>query len=200
MADAKESKEYIYFWQPNNPQGFLSMWYISHFRDEEGNIFESAEQYLLYRKAKLFDDRGIAFRILRSSSPRTVKEIVKTLRFDLDVWVREREKIAYKANYLKFMQNRSLYEQFMAFKPGTKFVEASPLDNIWGIGFPASTALENQARWGKNILGNILEKLRNDLERIPFFDPTDNGIEENWDVGISDNGTDMELSPLPVES
>ena len=44
-------------------------------------------------------------------------------------------------------------------------VEASPLDRIWGIGFREKKAMEmgNRERWGMNLLGNALMKVREQL-------------------------------------
>ena len=41
--------------------------------------------------------------------------------------------------------------------------QASPRDRIWGIGFGAQNAEKNRSRWGLNLLGKALVKVR---ERI----------------------------------
>ena len=44
----------ICFHKPEEPNGFLSNWYMSSFADDEYGEFSSAEQYMMYRKAELF--------------------------------------------------------------------------------------------------------------------------------------------------
>jgi ribA/ribD-fused uncharacterized protein len=41
-----------------------------------------------------------------------------------------------------------------------ELVEASPYDRIWGIGFAAKNAEANRARWGQNLLGKAIMKVR----------------------------------------
>ena len=39
-------------------------------------------------------------------------------------------------------------------------MEASPFDRIWGIGFKAAEAGEMRERWGENLLGKALGRVR----------------------------------------
>ena len=41
-----------------------------------------------------------------------------------------------------------------------EFVEASPMDRIWGIGFAEGDVERNRHRWGKNLLGRALGDVR----------------------------------------
>ena len=45
---------------------------------------------------------------------------------------------------------------------GLTFVEASPRDVNWGIGLSVSAAYEGKAWKGKNLLGKLLTKLRDE--------------------------------------
>lgn len=45
-----------------------------------------------------------------------------------------------------------------------EIVEASPVDNIWGIGFSSDNAMENVDKWGQNLLGKTLMKVRTILK------------------------------------
>ena len=47
-----------------------------------------------------------------------------------------------------------------------EFVEASPYDRIWGIGYSEKDALENIPYWGENLLGKIITDLRDSIVRI----------------------------------
>ena len=43
-------------------------------------------------------------------------------------------------------------------------IQASPVDNIWGIGFSAVDAESNHAHWGLNLLGKALMKVRDQIK------------------------------------
>jgi len=57
-----------------------------------------------------------------------------------------------------------------------KLVKASPFDKIWGIGFTEKGAEKNRHKWGQNLLGKALMKVRDRLrdqekaagEKIPL--------------------------------
>ena len=44
------------------------------------------------------------------------------------------------------------------------FVEASPIDRIWGIGYDEDHAEYNEHNWGRNYLGRILTNIRRRLK------------------------------------
>lgn len=46
---------------------------------------------------------------------------------------------------------------------GKFFVEASPFDRVWGIGYDQDHALQNQSNWGENLLGKTLTFYRESL-------------------------------------
>ena len=67
-------KKIIGFHKPDEPYGYLSNWYLSDF--VIGNIrFSSMEQYMMYNKAVLFNDRDIARQILAVSDVGKIKEL-----------------------------------------------------------------------------------------------------------------------------
>ena len=43
--------------------------------------------------------------------------------------------------------------------------KASPYDRIWGIGFSAAKAATNRNKWGLNLLGKALMRVRERLQR-----------------------------------
>jgi len=72
--------------------------------------------------------------------------------------------IVYEGNLAKFTQNKDLKEEMLA--TGDKiFVEASPLDNIWGIGLDENAeGVENPSFWlGLNLLGQALTLVKNQI-------------------------------------
>ena len=49
----------ICFHNPDEENGYLSNWYMSYFK-VDGVEFSSMEQYMMYKKALCFNDRGSA--------------------------------------------------------------------------------------------------------------------------------------------
>lgn len=148
------AEKYVMFWT-----GIFSQWYPCEF--EENKItFVNAEQYMMYHKAVLFQDEDTSRDILRSKSPRTIKMLGRKVRnFDEKVWKKHREEIVEQGNYLKFSQNPGLRKILLSYPIGVNFVEASPKDRIWGIGYGEKDALENKSNWGLNLLGKIIKKV-----------------------------------------
>jgi len=149
----------IGFWKVDDRYGFLSQWYSCNFKSHK-KVFNSAEQYMMYKKAKLFHDREIAKKILETNDQKTVKRYGREIRnFDQKIWEENRCKIVIKGNKYKFTQNLDLLKKLLDTAPA-KLVEASPLDNIWGCG---SKDPNNPAPGSLNLLGIILTKLRDKL-------------------------------------
>jgi ribA/ribD-fused uncharacterized protein len=84
--------------------------------------------------------------------------------FDDRRWKAAREGIVYAGNHAKFTQHPALHAALLA-TAGTRLVEASPMDRIWGIGMASSNpAAIDPSKWrGLNLLGAILTRLRDDL-------------------------------------
>lgn len=153
---------YKYFWKVYDKYGFCSQWYISPFI-EDGIKYETAEHYMMYNKAKLFDDQDAMKQILEERSPAKVKQIGRQIKnFSEEKWAEHREGIVMQGNYLKFIQNPELRKELLKEKFAT-FVEASPTDRVWGIGFTAATALKNKHLWGLNLLGKALTTIRDNF-------------------------------------
>ena len=96
--------------------------------------FNSAEQYMMFQKAILFNDYETAEKILDTGNVRTQKELGRQVKgFDNGLWAVNCRRIVYEANKYKFAQNRQLLDELLATR-GTTLVEASPYDTIWGIG------------------------------------------------------------------
>ena len=107
----------IYFWhETEEPYGFLSQWFSSEFTApaptsvSEGTaplVFVTTEQYMMYRKAILFNDGEIAEMIMQESNPREQKALGRLVKgFDNKVWNRNREGIVEEGNWHKFTQQK----------------------------------------------------------------------------------------------
>lgn len=89
-------------------------------------LFKTAEHYMMYYKAILFNDQVIAQHVLDEGSPSAVRALGRQVKnFDDAVWKKNREKIVYNANMLKFGQNETLKKWLL--ETGDKqLVESSP--------------------------------------------------------------------------
>jgi ribA/ribD-fused uncharacterized protein len=85
--------------------------------------------------------------------------------FDKSTWDKNCLAIVYEGNLAKFSQNADLKEEILS--TGNRiFVEASPLDNIWGIGLDENAeGIENPSYWlGLNLLGQALTIVKKEIQ------------------------------------
>jgi hypothetical protein len=161
MEEVKEVKEekFVFFWG-----GIFSQWTFSDFTID-GVEYNSCEQYMMAKKALMFNDKAIHDKIMVTDYPKEQKALGRKVKnFDADKWNAECKQIVYDANYAKFTQNKGMLE-FLMDTEGATLVEASPYDKIWGIGLAASDPRVNSRdTWlGTNWLGEAITKVRDDL-------------------------------------
>jgi ribA/ribD-fused uncharacterized protein len=156
------NNEFEFFW--NGP---FSQWYSSKFV-KDGLEFNCCEQYMMYRKAELFDDYEMRSKIMKTNNPKDQKAFGRLVKnFDEKLWNYVAQDIVYAGNYAKFSQNPRLLKALL--ETGDKIlVEASPYDRIWGIGLSELDAKKTSPEnWkGLNLLGIVLTKVRDDLKII----------------------------------
>ena len=175
-------EESIYFFGHTGPYGFLSNFYPAIFEDEDGETFVSSEQYFMWRKATFFEDEEMADKILEEvtiddfdelstdgkkwkDKMMRVKKLGKNVRgFDEVSWKEERESAMLDGLKLKFDQNKHLNDNLIN-TGNKKLAEASPYDKIWGIGISKNQAEAGEKWQGQNLLGNLLEIVRADLQK-----------------------------------
>lgn len=164
---AGERLKFVFFWghqETADGKHCLSQWYPSPFTDGE-HTFATAEHYMMWRKAMLFDDERTAARVLAAGHPKAAKDLGRQVRdFDQAAWEAARSAIVVDGNRLKFEQ----HDDERAYLLGTGdrvLVEASPLDRIWGIGLRADDPrASDPAQWrGLNLLGFALCEVRDIL-------------------------------------
>jgi ribA/ribD-fused uncharacterized protein len=159
MKKMKVTDKGVYFWS-----GIYSQWYKSNF-EIDGMKFTTAEQYMMYKKALLFEDEEVGNAIMRTNNPREQKALGRKVRnFDADTWNENCREYVYEANYAKFTQDPNLLEQLM--ETGDRIlVEASPQDKIWGIGLHFDDErVEDESQWqGTNWLGEAIMRVRKEL-------------------------------------
>lgn len=159
------SDNHVFFWKSS-----FSNWYRSIFEAEvEGEMltFYNSEQYFMYIKALTFKDYDTAKKILRhGSNPKIAKDLGREVKnYDDAVWNEKRYGVMLDANMLKYSQNEELKNLLLSPKfEGKHFVEASPVDRIWGIGCGEREALDDGSNWnGQNLLGKVLDEVREKL-------------------------------------
>lgn len=166
------SPKYLAFWG-HSPRrdgtigsSSLSQWWPATFV-LDGVLFASAEHYMMWRKAMLFEDAATAAKILEVGHPSQAKKLGRQIRdFDEDIWERARFDIVVAGSVAKFGQDDAL-RGYLVGTGARVLVEASPVDRIWGIGMAADDAgALDPARWkGLNLLGFALMRARDELGR-----------------------------------
>lgn len=142
----------------------LSNWHPSTFT-YKGITFTCVEQFMMYCKAKLFNDEVSAGMILETDDPAKQKYYGRRVRnFNQVLWDTYCRTYVFVGNREKYSQNPQLLSVLLSTK-GTHLVEASPNDRIWGIGMAYNDPdAMYPERWrGMNWLGDILTKLRDTL-------------------------------------
>jgi len=123
---------------------------------------------MMYQKALLFNDMDVAVAILNADTPGEQKKLGRMVsNFDTAVWNKHCLDIVFRGNMAKFSQNKKMYDAIMCPKfAGKEFVEASPVDSIWGIGLDEAKARRiDPSQWrGKNLLGKTLTRVRDELQ------------------------------------
>lgn len=156
----------ICFHNPDEENGYLSNWYLSDFI-VDGIAFSSMEQYMMYQKAVVFDDKEIAKAILATSDVAEIKAYGrKVLNYDDTVWNGVRQIIIYRGLLEKFRQNKELAQQLLATEDAI-LAECAVKDRIWGIGL---NMRDNDRfdikKWnGQNLLGFALMEVRKCLTK-----------------------------------
>lgn len=166
--------EFVYFYQ-DTP---LSNWWASNPRiPYDGHDFASSEALYMYLNARGLGDDKVANEILAldDNSKLTdkqrfakAKSLGKKCKFNNYVFLANREKWMYTALSAKYEVDEEFRSVLMsdAYR-GLTFVEASPRDVNWGIGLSAAKACAGEKWKGKNLLGKLLTKLRdNNLKLV----------------------------------
>src|SRR3981189_578092 len=161
---------YVFFWGHTPKRAgqldsaCFSQWWPAEF-EADGHQFGSAEHYMMWRKARLFDDEVKAAEIVTARSPAHAKALGRGVaNFDDAVWEQHRWDIVVAGSVAKFGGDPELRDYLVATRRRV-LVEASPVDRIWGIGLAGESDHAASPRdWrGLNLLGFALMEAR---ERI----------------------------------
>jgi ribA/ribD-fused uncharacterized protein len=165
-----QTYDYLCFWghtqkaQGKVDKSCLSQWFPAKF-EIDGVKYQNTEQYMMAQKAKLFEDEDIFQKILQTDDPKHIKALGRQVKnYQDEIWIAHRYEIVVQGNLAKFSQNNHL-QQFLLSTSEQIIVEASPVDQIWGIGLAADHVdAMNPLKWkGLNLLGFALMDVRKQL-------------------------------------
>lgn len=157
--------DFVFFWGHHKTSGInkgcFSQWWPCTFKVYE-ETYNSAEQFMMASKARLFNDEETFQKIMDATEPNTCKYLGRQVKdFDSKEWDRACYNIVLLGNYNKFTQNEDLKKELLA--TGDKIlVEASPYDHIWGIAMSKDHPdCGNPSKWkGTNLLGFALTEVK----------------------------------------
>lgn len=159
---SEQANQQIILFYQNTP---FSQWFNSPFTIDNINYI-NAEQYMMAEKARLFKDDIVLKKIMKTSSPKTIKSLGRKIsNFNGSVWDQYKYDIIIRGNHAKFSQNLNL-KQFLLTTDNDIIAEASPYDKIWGIGMSSKHPdAYNPKKWkGLNLLGKALMEIRDLLK------------------------------------
>ena len=168
-----KNNKYFFFWKSKSP---FSNWYLETYtvikQTEVGAessyqlTFNCSEMAMMYEKAMLFGDIITAGKILKEQNPRKQKALGREVKnFNKEIWEEKREEIVYRVLKDKFLNGSQRIKNYLKNTAGLILVEASPYDDVWGIGMAEDEpGVYDEENWkGLNLLGKLLTKLRIEL-------------------------------------
>ena len=169
---------YVFFWKD-----WLSNYQKTKFcpnKDEAPLMyFTSTEQAFMFEKAMYFKDYETAKSIVHCDNPDQCRKFGRMVKgYDDKKWDKIRYEVFYKYNLMKYTQDEKLQKMLLDPKfDGKVFVEASPIDRIWGIGIreDVDNIEDLEYKWGRNLLGKIITNIRNRIKQNKVYD-------SNWNI------------------
>jgi ribA/ribD-fused uncharacterized protein len=182
-----DTLKYIFFWGHTNKNNeavgkfCFSQWFESPFTVD--NItFKTAEHWMMAQKALLFGDKKTFEQIISCDKPAAAKELGRQIiSYDEQTWNEQKFEIVKLGNIHKFNQYPN-FAEYLLKTENRVLVEASPQDNIWGIGLSQdSKDIEDIYAWrGQNLLGFALMEARDFLKMFGHFKPLDDAMQPPW--------------------
>ena len=161
QKEIKENKTRIGFWKTGALYGEFSNWYVCEF-EYNGTNYVSSEQALMFCKAQLFNDEETMDKILSTTNNKEIKELGRNVKNFVDSeWSKIKYECMVDILLCKFSQNPKLLKLLLD-TGDCMICEASPVDNIWGIGSDNVNFIK-----GENLLGKALMETREILKNNP---------------------------------
>lgn len=163
---AMTRNDFVFFWghvarAEKHLKACLSQWYQCYFEVDD-IYYNSAEQFMMAEKARLFHDEDALQKIMQAYDPMEQKKLGRRVQgYEDAMWKTCCFDAVVRGNVAKFSQNLKLRDYLIS--TGEKIlVEASPKDAVWGIGLDEeSPDAINPIRWpGTNLLGFALMEVR----------------------------------------
>lgn len=137
----------IYFNSKSSEYKWLSNFFPTSFRDLNGQLFLSSEQYYVYCKAANKED---AEKVLNANYGGMVKKIGQQIKIR-DDWEEIKIEAMRHALWFKFSQNEDLKQKLLD-TGDVELIEYAPWgDTFWGV---------DKNKEGNNVLGKMLMGLR----------------------------------------
>lgn len=193
IAKAKSRVEEtgIYFQGPSSP---FSNMYQARFTDGEGQAYESVEQAYQHKKALFHDRTLVANKILATRNPMKIKKLSKQIPTNKN-WLKKEDQIMEDLVRSKFTQNEELTYTLVK-TDGLQLHEATS-DKKWGTGAELSSKTLLNGLWeGQDHLGQLIEKIRNELIDAGFTAP-DETEDPSYSESQVDDEEDNDISPIP---
>ena len=130
-------------------------------------MYQNVEQYFTAEKARLFRDQITVNKIMEADSPAEMKFHGKHITgFNQKTWDETSATVMITGLRAKFRQNSTLQAKLLATQD-KHLAESSKNDRVWGTGLAMSDENAfNKDNWnGKNQLGNLLMKVREEIRR-----------------------------------
>ena len=161
-----ETDDVTLFFTKSSP---LSNFHQSEFHVNEQR-FNCVEQYIMFNKALLFEEKEIAQDILHLDDPKLQKLNAKDAnlkKFDSDIWKEKAGEILKTALMAKFQQNSNLQDELLH-TGETILADASPTDKFFGIGLSINNPKAvNKSCWrDDNLQGTALMSVRDQLKLV----------------------------------
>ena len=131
-----------------------------------GKIFSSSEQYYQFRRANHIGNLEIASSILATDDPVEQRRLGRRLESKEESWNDiKAEEVMEEAVKEKFQQNPNLLRELIS-TSNKQLVECNVHDTFWGSGIRLdSDQARDRSKWkGKNVMGNVLHKVRDCLK------------------------------------
>ena len=145
--------------------------YLSNFHKAPFSInnikYECVEQYFTAEKARCFNDRMTLNKIMKADTPQEMKYWGNNTKgFVPATWNEKASTVMINGLRAKFQQNENLSNKLV--NTGERQIaEISRNDRTWGIGLGMTDPNAfNKQKWvGKNQLGNLLIKVREEIAK-----------------------------------
>ncbi len=130
-----ENFTYLFFWGHSVPKDHtvgkacLSQWYPAQFTFD-GNLYPTAEHWMMASKARLFGDDVMLCQILNAPDPQSAKALGRQVaNFDDKIWKANARRLVTEGNVHKFSQNSEM-KAFLLSTGNAILVEAAPRENL----------------------------------------------------------------------